>query len=60
MGSAYKCDRCGKLYEKTAAVLKRKFKISKMEEYRCKQMDLCESCMKSLAKWWENGAHEAD
>lgn len=60
MGNAYKCDRCGRLFEKTEMKAKRKFKLSKLDDYRCKQMDLCESCLKSLCKWWDAGAHEAD
>lgn len=60
MGSAYKCDRCGRLYEKSIVISKKRFKLSKLDDYRCKQMDLCESCLKSLCKWWDAGAHEAD
>lgn len=60
MGSAYKCDRCGKLYEKNAVAARKKFKLTKLDEYRGRQLDLCESCMKSLEKWWEKVAHEAN
>ena len=52
MGNAKKCDRCGKLYEITTVIAKKKYKITKLNEYRSKQVDLCESCMNSLDKWW--------
>lgn len=60
MGNAKKCDRCGKLFEKNTVITLKKFKLTKLDAYRNKQVDLCGACMKSLDKWWEKAAHEAN
>ena len=48
---AYKCNRCGKLYEKYEDSI---FYVTK-EIY---QQDLCPQCTKSLEKWWESGKEQ--
>lgn len=53
MAKAYKCDRCGELYEKYDGV---KFdiqgnkytKVSLVNEAYCRTFDMCQNCMTKL------------
>ncbi len=56
--NAYKCDRCGKLFEKSTDSI---FGIDKRTSvYRAdwKPQDLCTECKKSLEKWWKAGKEQ--
>lgn len=56
--NAYKCDRCGKLYEKQEKssifnVTKKIFVLG-----TAYQQDLCSECAKSLEEWWKTGKEQ--
>lgn len=62
---AYKCDRCGGLYEKRSAEALNK--ISKIFDngiygiafafaYNYYDLDLCPNCLAEFEAWYENGA----
>lgn len=58
MSKAYKCDRCGKLFEeyqkpKNGFVIWRAHK----EHYAEPERSLCPECQKSLIDWWKEGAN---
>lgn len=49
MSKAYKCDRCGKLYEKGEIWINEKFTILDVEGKIPK--DLCATCYRDLEEW---------
>ena len=54
MASVYKCDRCGKYYDKSTASVGPIFKKHK----DCGVSDLCRECKTSLTKWFNDCKHE--
>ena len=66
MAEAFKCDRCGKFYQKYGD--KVSYKIGKIVEKdiepgycpRYKELDLCLDCRASLAEWCESVKEESE
>jgi len=53
MAQAYKCDRCGKLYEKYLTP-RRYIEITHdLHPYGIHTLDLCDECQAELLKWLE-------
>ena len=55
MSNAKKCDRCGALYEPYCMSSN-----DPMVHDKCKLMDLCPECFKSLKRWIKMGEVKAD
>lgn len=65
MSSALKCDRCGKLYERSAEkffpypmikVFDEEFLLKNQRAYmEVEAIDLCDDCIKSFITWLHNG-----
>lgn len=53
--NAYKCDRCGKLYEKEARSI---LYVKRITTGNGQWQDLCPECTKSLDKWWKAGKEQ--
>ena len=62
MSQAYKCDRCGKLYEAKERTLASKkysilkphiinYEVSNPGTYLCHVADLCPECQSELEEW---------
>lgn len=49
---AYKCDRCGKLYERQVEKI---LYVGKKGEG---PLDLCPQCTESFEEWWEAGKEQ--
>lgn len=57
---AYKCDRCGKLFEKSTASILDVDKRKSVYSGDWRSQDLCPECKKSLEEWWEAGKEQND
>lgn len=55
MAEAYKCDRCGKLYESEVEKSARKFSIMKNIRYGYTSLDICDDCYKEFVKFMDDG-----
>lgn len=57
---AYKCDRCGRLYEKQteSRLFIGKCKPKDDTGPRWREQDLCPECKKSFEKWWKFGKEQ--
>ena len=53
MAKAFKCDRCGTLYEKKK--VSRKIVIHSNEQPFTQTKDVCDKCLASFYEWWKNG-----
>jgi hypothetical protein len=51
MSKAFKCDRCGELYEGYEGYVK--FTFAKPDPKSGKKQDLCYDCKQSLHSWWK-------
>lgn len=55
--NAYKCDRCGKLYERQGK--SSIFNVTKRDScYGTYQQDLCPECAEALEKWFKAGKEQ--
>lgn len=55
---AYKCDRCGKLFEKPTASILGIDKRTSVCRDNWEPQDLCPECKKSLEEWWKTGKEQ--
>lgn len=61
MSSAYKCDRCGRLYEHDFQLYLHSYYISKdCHPQEDLKLDLCPTCQKSLENWFKRIAKVKD
>lgn len=52
---AYKCDRCGKLFEKLTTSILDVDKRTSIFSGDWQSQDLCPECAESLDEWWKAG-----
>ena len=58
MGRAFKCDRCGQLFEKQGLYEKPKAVIMiRDKQDKLTGMDICQNCQKRFMDWWQNVSH---
>lgn len=55
---AYKCDRCGKLFEKSTASILAVYKRTSVCRGDWLSQDCCPECKKSLEEWWKAGKEQ--
>lgn len=55
MADAYKCDRCGKLYETKVEKTTRELGIAKRGRYGLCPLDICDECYSEFVKFMNDG-----
>jgi len=55
MANAYKCDRCGKLYENEDEISKRNLVITKNIRYARLPLDICNDCYAEFLNFMDDG-----
>ncbi len=55
MAEAYKCDRCGKLYESKGETSKRGLGVTKNICYGHLPLDICDDCYNEFIKFMNDG-----